>query len=84
MRDITSAKWLFIKAALFLLLAVLAAGILLLRQPNLPTLALLLVGAWSAARAYYFAFYVLERYVDPSFRYAGIGSLLSYLLRRLQ
>jgi hypothetical protein len=23
---------------------------------------------WSSARAYYFAFYVIERYIDPEFR----------------
>ena len=32
--------------------------------------------AWASARAYYFAFYVLERYVDPRLRYAGLLALL--------
>ena len=39
---------------------------------------LLAVAVWSFCRAYYFAFYVLERYVDPGFKFSGLGSLLAY------
>jgi hypothetical protein len=53
-----------------------------LQQPTLSTSLLLIILGWSAARAYYFAFYVIERYVDPSFRYSGIISLLTYISRR--
>ena len=44
----------------------------------------LLVGlvAWSAARLYYFMFYVIEKYVDPQFKFAGIGAFVLYLIRR--
>jgi hypothetical protein len=30
-------------------------------------------------RAYYFCFYVLEHYADPTFRYAGLLDLFRYL-----
>jgi glyoxylase-like metal-dependent hydrolase (beta-lactamase superfamily II) len=37
--------------------------------------------AWAAGRFYYFLFYVLERYVDPALRYAGIIALVRTILR---
>ncbi len=39
---------------------------------------LLAIAVWAFCRAYYFAFNVIEKYVDPGFRYAGILSLLEY------
>jgi len=41
---------------------------------------LLLVAVWSFCRAYYFAFYVIEHYVDPSYKFAGLTSFAMYLL----
>ena len=81
-RAITNPALLYLKGALFLALAALAATVVLLQQPRISTFLLLVILGWSAARAYYFAFYVIERYVDPRFRYSGLLSLLSYLLRR--
>ena len=81
MRDITSPRLLYLKGVLFLMCGVTAAALLVLDRPTLQTVALLAVTVWCFARAYYFAFYVIERYADPSFRYAGLGSLLLYLLR---
>jgi hypothetical protein len=43
---------------------------------------LLAIVIWSFCRFYYFAFYVLERYVDPSYRFSGLWSLGVYLARR--
>lgn len=80
-RDIRSARWLYLKALLFLVIGSMAAGLVWLRSPTLITAGLLLLSAWAFARAYYFAFYVIEHYADPTFRYAGILDLLSYLLR---
>ncbi len=37
---------------------------------------------WAFARAYYFAFYVLEKYIDPSYRFSGLLSLLHYLAQK--
>lgn len=80
-RDIRSTRWLYLKAILFLVIGGMAAGLVWLRSPTLLTAGLLLLSAWAFARAYYFAFYVIEHYADPQFRYAGILDLLSYLLR---
>jgi hypothetical protein len=82
MREITSPKLLYAKGALFLLCGTLAGAILLAERPTLKTAALLAAAVWSFARAYYFAFYVVERYVDPAQRYAGLWSFVRYVLHR--
>ncbi|MHC4946842.1 MAG: hypothetical protein ACYTG1_01075 [Planctomycetota bacterium] len=82
MTDITSRTLLVVKGLLFLLMLVLAAGSILLLVPDWRVAVLLGVVAWSAARFYYFLFYVLERYVDPRLRYAGVLALLRAGLRR--
>jgi hypothetical protein len=46
------------------------------------TALLLAVAVWSFARFYYFAFYVIEHYVDPGYRFAGLWDFVRYLLRR--
>ena len=81
MRDITSPRLLYLKGFLFLACGGTAGALLVLDRPTLQTVALLAVTVWCFTRAYYFAFYVIERYADPSFRYSGLGSLMVYLLR---
>ena len=78
---LTNPKVLYLKAALFLLTGCLAGGLILLERPNLRTAALLAVTIWSFARLYYFGFYVVEHYVDPQYRFAGLGSFARDLLR---
>ena len=41
---------------------------------------LLGVAIWSFCRFYYFAFYVIEKYVDSSYRFAGLSSVVRYLI----
>lgn len=82
MRDITNPKLLYAKGILFLVCGTLAAALLLFEHPELKTAALLILAVWCFARAYYFAFYVVEHYADPGFRFAGIGSFVMYVLRR--
>ena len=81
MRDITGPRLLYLKGLLFLGCGGTAGALLVIDRPTFQTVALLAVTVWCFARAYYFAFYVIERYADPSFRYSGLGSLLLYLLR---
>jgi hypothetical protein len=76
MSDLTSRGLIVTKGMLFLVLVLLSGGLLLANAPSLRTLALVSVLAWSSARLYYFLFYVLERYVDPSLRYSGVVALL--------
>jgi hypothetical protein len=81
MRDLTGAKLLYFKAGLFVLCGLLASMALLAEHPTLKTAALLALAVWCFARAYYFAFYVVERYVDPGYRFAGLWSFAGHLLR---
>jgi hypothetical protein len=80
MREITSRSLLLTKAILFLLLGALASALLLARSPELATALLLAISVWAFARAYYFLFYVVEHYIDPAFKYSGIGSALRYVV----
>ena len=82
MKELTDPRWIKAKGLLFLFAGVLAGALLLIESPRVKTAVLLLVTVWCFCRAYYFAFYVLERYVDPSFRFSGLGSALRYLWRR--
>ena len=81
MRDITNPTLLYVKGLMFLGCGMVGGALLVLDRPTFQTVALLAVTVWCFARAYYFAFYVIQRYADPSFRYSGLGSLLLYLLR---
>lgn len=82
MTDLRSKTLILVKGALFLGVLALAGGLLLARDPEFATLVLLAVVIWAAARSYYFSFYVLERYVDPRLRYAGLLALLLQIRRR--
>jgi len=81
MTDITNPKLLWAKGALFLLLAIAAAALLVLETASLKVAVLLAVAVWGFCRSYYFAFYVIERYVDPGYRFSGLGSFLLYIVR---
>ena len=82
MADLVNPRWMYLKAVLFLLIGAISASLILLEVPTLRTTALLLLCIWSFARAYYFAFYVIEKYIDHSFRFAGLVSVARHLLRR--
>ena len=81
-RDITSTRLLVVKAALFILLGIGAAAILIAEAPHLSTIVLLAIAIWAFARAYYFAFYVIEHYIDGSYKFAGLWSAVLFLNRR--
>ena len=82
MRDLENPKLMWLKGILFLVIGVVSAGLVWLQSGSLTTALLLAAAIWAFCRAYYFAFYVLERYVDPQFRFAGLWSLVLYLLHR--
>jgi hypothetical protein len=79
-RDLTNPKWIYAKAVVFLLAGLLAGGLLIAEHPTLRTSGLLVIAVWCFARFYYFAFYVIERYVDPNYRFAGLWSFVRYVL----
>lgn len=81
MRDLQSSFWIKVKGMLFLLLGISAGALLLLESFTLQRLLLLILCVWSFCRAYYFAFYVIEKYVDPQFRFSGLGNFILYLVK---
>jgi hypothetical protein len=82
MTDITNPKLLWAKGVLFLALAVAASALLVIEAASLKVAALLAVAVWAFCRSYYFAFYVVERYIDSTYRFSGLTSVLRYVLRR--
>ena len=78
MRDLDNPKWMYAKAALFLAILASSCSLLFMGEPNWRTALLLSFVIWASARLYYFMFYVIERYIDPSYRFSGIGSALRF------
>ena len=81
-RDITNPRVLYVKAALFVLAGAMAGALILVDRPTWKVTVLLVLTVWCFARAYYFAFYVIEHYVDPAYRFAGLWSFARYVVRR--
>ena len=82
MADLRNPRLIYLKGGLFLVTGSLAAGLILADHPSLKLAALLAIAIWSFCRAYYFAFYVIEHYVDPGFKFAGLGAFAQYAWRR--
>jgi hypothetical protein len=82
MKDLTNPNWIKLKGLLFLAIGVLASALLLLEHPNWKVGALLAIAVWCFCRFYYFAFYVIEHYVDPGYRFSGLWSFARYLVAR--
>jgi hypothetical protein len=82
MRDLQSHRWMWVKAALFLLIGLVACILILIDDPDWHVAALLALAIWAFCRAYYFAFYVIEKYIDPSFRFSGIISAIKHAMSR--
>ena len=57
-------------------------GLILLENPSWKLAILLAVAVWSFCRFYYFAFYVIEHYVDGKYKFAGLFDFLQYLLKK--
>lgn len=81
MRDLTSTTAIKLKGVLFVVLGLLAGALVWLDLPTWRTAILLAVCVWAFCRAYYFAFYVIEKYVDPQFKFAGLWSAVRYLVK---
>jgi hypothetical protein len=80
--DLRSPYVIFAKGFLFLLLGTFAAVLLLLLSPSWTVAALLAIAIWAFCRFYYFTFYVIEHYVDPQYKFAGLIAFVRYLRRK--
>jgi hypothetical protein len=82
MDDLKSPKLIYLKGFLFLLTGILSIIVILLENPSIHTAFMLGISIWSFCRLYYFMFYVIEKYVDAEYRFAGIHSFVIYLIRK--
>ena len=82
MKDITNPRLIFFKGALFLGLGIASAVLLFEEAPTVRAGILIAMTVWSFCRAYYFAFYVIEHYVDSNYRFSGLISFARYLLQK--
>lgn len=80
MANLTNPRIIWLKGGLFLGLGSLAAGLLITCYPTIQCGLLLAITVWAFCRAYYFAFYVIEHYVDPNYRFAGLIDFARYAL----
>ena len=62
--DLKNPKAMYAKAAMFLAIGLMSFGLILAESPSFRTALLCLLMVWAFARAYYFAFYVIEKYID--------------------
>ena len=82
MADLKDPRLIYFKACLFLLCGLSAVLLLLLRSPFWQTGLLIGLAIWCFCRCYYFAFYVIQHYVDDSYKFAGLIDFVCYVLRR--
>ncbi|SMP71506.1 hypothetical protein SAMN06265222_11462 [Neorhodopirellula lusitana] len=81
-RDLESKTVIFAKAGLFLLLGLVSGFLLISSILSIRNLILLGLTIWSFCRCYYFAFYVIEHYVDTNYRFTGLWDFAKYIFNR--
>lgn len=79
MADLENPRLIYLKGFLFLGAGCLAAGLVWAEHPTWKVALLLALAIWCFCRFYYFAFYVIQNYVDSSFRFTGLWDFLRYL-----
>jgi hypothetical protein len=81
MKELTSSGWIKLKGFLFLVIGLVSSLLILLKNPAPKLAILLIISIWCFCRFYYFAFYVIQHYVDDQYRFSGLGSFVAYLWR---
>lgn len=84
MKDLKNSNWIKVKGVLFLVVGILSSLLLIFdsEHPSAKIVLLLAIAIWCFCRFYYFAFYVIEHYVDSSYRFSGLWSFVVYLVTR--
>ncbi|MFO0921817.1 MAG: hypothetical protein U0905_04925 [Pirellulales bacterium] len=82
MRELTSSKAIIAKGLMFLVLGCMTSCLLGWWAGAWTILLLHLISIWAFCRFYFFAFYVIEHYVDRSYRFDGLYAFAWYLWRR--
>jgi len=74
--------WIILKGVLFLFILIAASGLVIFLDETTPRIFALLCVIWSSARIYYFFFYVIENYLDDSFKFTGLWAALRHLAKK--
>ena len=82
MRILANTRIIVVKGFLFLVIGLSSLVLLASERPSLKETALIALVIWSFCRFYYFAFYVIEHYVDSDYRFTGLLSFASYIIRK--
>ena len=82
MSDLKSKNLIYLKGGLFLLAGFISALLIVTEHPNLKLVVLLGLSIWCFCRFYYFAFYVIQHYVDDQYKFAGLWSFVKYVIGR--
>lgn len=82
MTDLKNSKFMYLKAILFLGILFISVGLIIYETKSWRIALLLILTIWASARIYYFMFYVIEKYIDSEYKFAGIYSFIRYLLQR--
>ncbi len=80
MADIKNPKLIYFKGFLFLVTGFVSAALLLLLAPSFRVAILFAISVWCFCRFYYFAFYVIQHYVDADFRFSGLIDFIKYVI----
>ncbi|MEZ6126653.1 MAG: hypothetical protein R3C49_26320 [Planctomycetaceae bacterium] len=80
MGDLKDPRLIWLKGVLFVGCGLLSGLLVFLKSPEIQTAALLFLTVWCFCRSYYFAFYVVQHYVDPDYRFSGLTDFACYCL----
>ena len=82
LKDINKVWLLYLKAFLLFLTGFISSILLVLLNFNFKTIVLLLLAIWGFCRTYYFAFYVIQHYVDPNYKFSGLIDFAKYSIKK--
>ena len=82
--DLKSSTAIYAKGFAFLIIGATAGILVLIETASLKIGLLLAICVWAFCRFYYFAFYVIENYVDKKYRFAGLIDFARYMIGRLR
>ena len=82
MGDIKKVWLLYLKAFLLFLTGFISSLLLVFLNFKFKTIVLLLLAIWGFCRAYYFAFYVIQHYVDPTYKFSGLLDFAKYSIKK--
>ena len=82
MKDIKEVWLLYLKGLLLFLTGFISSLLLFLLNFNFKTIVLLLLTIWGFCRAYYFAFYVIQHYFDPNYKFSGLIDFAKYSIKK--